>query len=123
MTATKRKTTDFDAHIGRRLRYLRVVRGLSQAELAEAADVSYQQVHKYEHGVNRMSAERLWRFAQLLGVPVSDFFDGIESPSKEQARQERVTLKFMQRIATLSHAHQVAVAAVIRVLSSDEEAE
>lgn len=65
-----------DVYVGSRLRTRRSLIGLSQEKLAEAAGVKFQQVQKYETGKNRISASRLYEFAQALGVSISYFFDG-----------------------------------------------
>ena len=67
-----------DAAIGRRLRTLRLQRGLSQTELGSLINVTFQQVQKYEKGTNRISAGRLQRVAEVLSVPVSFFFASME---------------------------------------------
>lgn len=64
-----------DQHVGSRLRKRRSLLGWSQERLAEAVDVTFQQVQKYEKGLNRISASRLFQFSQVLDVPVSYFFD------------------------------------------------
>jgi transcriptional regulator with XRE-family HTH domain len=66
---------DVDVHVGTRLRQRRVSLGLSQTRLGNAVGVTFQQVHKYEHGANTISSSTLFEFAKLLGVPVSHFFD------------------------------------------------
>jgi|HubBroStandDraft_3_1064219.scaffolds.fasta_scaffold00807_6 transcriptional regulator with XRE-family HTH domain len=66
---------DVDAHVGTRLRQRRVLLGLSQAGLGNAVGVTFQQIHKYEHGASTISASTLFEFAKLLNVPVSHFFD------------------------------------------------
>jgi transcriptional regulator with XRE-family HTH domain len=63
-----------DAEIGLRVRTLRLQRGLSQTELGGLISVTFQQVQKYEKGANRISAGRLQRIAEALGVPISFFF-------------------------------------------------
>jgi transcriptional regulator with XRE-family HTH domain len=63
-----------DVEIGRKIRTLRLERGLSQSRLAEGIGLSFQQLQKYESGANRVSAGRLQRVAQLLGVPVTVFY-------------------------------------------------
>jgi transcriptional regulator with XRE-family HTH domain len=63
-----------DIAVGARIRLLRKVRGLSQQALAEAAGVTFQQIQKYEHGSNRVSASMLARIAKTLGAPVADMF-------------------------------------------------
>lgn len=64
-----------DLHVGRRLRLLRRSRGLSQARLAEAIGVTFQQVQKYERGANRLSASKLYEAAAALGVAIEVFFE------------------------------------------------
>ncbi len=64
-----------DVHVGHRVRRCRTLLGMSQSALGEALELSWQQVQKYEHGVSRIGASRLWRLTQVLGVPVSFFFD------------------------------------------------
>ena len=64
-----------DIHVGQKLRERRMRMGLSQEKLAEATNVTFQQVQKYETAKNRISASRLYQFAVLLGVPVDYFFE------------------------------------------------
>lgn len=64
-----------DSHIGRRLRCGRLARGLSQAALAHRLGVSFQQIQKYEKGINRLSASTLYRIAAVLAMPVNFFFE------------------------------------------------
>ena len=71
-----------DVHVGGRVRLRRVHLGLSQAKLAAALGLTFQQIQKYERGVNRISASKLFELAQLLEVPVSFFFDGVEGGGK-----------------------------------------
>ena len=68
-----------DQHVGRRVRELRVQRGLSLAEVAASLGVSTQQVRKYEAGRNGIPAARLPALAGCLGVPLAWFFDGLET--------------------------------------------
>jgi transcriptional regulator with XRE-family HTH domain len=71
---TQRGGDPRDAEIGRRVRMLRLQRGLSQTELGTLINVTFQQVQKYEKGTNRISAGRLQRISEVLTVPVSFFF-------------------------------------------------
>ena len=66
---------DIDLMIAQRIRMRRLVVGLSQEKLAEALGLTFQQVQKYEKGVNRVSAGRLWLIAQRLNVPVTYFYE------------------------------------------------
>jgi transcriptional regulator with XRE-family HTH domain len=82
-----RKSPDHrDAFVGSRIRSQRLVRRMSQTELGRRVGVTFQQVQKYEKGRNRVSASRLQRISDVLGVPVAFFFgDGAESKSASAA--------------------------------------
>lgn len=66
-----------DIHVGEKLRLMRTLRGLSQTELANRVDLTFQQVQKYESGANRISASRLWEISEALDTPIGFFFDGL----------------------------------------------
>lgn len=66
-----------DAHVGGRICARRRLLQLSQKEMADALGITFQQVQKYEKGVNRIGAGRLYNIAQLLGVDVDYFFDDV----------------------------------------------
>jgi transcriptional regulator with XRE-family HTH domain len=74
MKRRTRRGDSVDNVVGARLREERVRAGWSQQQLAEVAQVSFQQVQKYENGANRVSAGRLAQFARALDVPVESFF-------------------------------------------------
>lgn len=63
-----------DRHVGNRVRMQRILLNMSQEKLGEALGITFQQVQKYEKGVNRISASRLQRISQILNVPPSFFF-------------------------------------------------
>ena len=74
----KHKTTSpspIDIHVGNRLRKRRRMVGISQEKLGEALGLTFQQIQKYEKGIN-MGASRLQQAADILGVPVPFFFEG-----------------------------------------------
>jgi transcriptional regulator with XRE-family HTH domain len=75
-----------DVEVGHRIRIERLARGLSQTALANQLGVTFQQVQKYEKGVNRVGAGRLTRIAEVLGVPVGTFFSGKEMLEEEQSK-------------------------------------
>jgi len=79
----KRRAGPEDVEIGRKIRALRLQRGLSQSGLAEGIGLTFQQVQKYEKGANRVSAGRLQRIADLLNVPVMFFFSGMSARTKK----------------------------------------
>jgi transcriptional regulator with XRE-family HTH domain len=71
-----RSTGKHDVELGKRIRLRRVEQHISQAELGDQVGVSFQQVQKYEKGVNRVGAARLQQIATALDVPVTFFYDG-----------------------------------------------
>lgn len=68
-----------DVHVGKRIRHRRWMNGTTQQQLAEAVGIKFQQIQKYETGMNRVSASRLWDIANVLSVDVSFFFEGLEA--------------------------------------------
>src|SRR6056297_1201071 len=67
-----------DVHVGKRIRHRRWMNGTTQQQLAEAVGIKFQQIQKYETGMNRVSASRLWDIASVLNVSISFFFEGID---------------------------------------------
>jgi transcriptional regulator with XRE-family HTH domain len=77
-----RRIGSMDIHVGRRVRAARIAHGVSQERLGNAVGVTFQQIQKYEKGVNRIGTGRLHDFARFLQVPVTYFFEGAgKSPS------------------------------------------
>jgi transcriptional regulator with XRE-family HTH domain len=72
----KRRPTPADIRFGHKMRARRIVLGMSQTELGAAVGVTFQQIQKYERGVNRVSASFLEELAATLRVPITYFFDG-----------------------------------------------
>jgi transcriptional regulator with XRE-family HTH domain len=78
---TKKRPDARDVEVGRRVRTYRLQKGLSQEKLAEQLGLTFQQVQKYEKGTNRIGAGRLQRIAEILAVPVIDFFEPTKGKS------------------------------------------
>lgn len=79
-TDKKKKTPKaVDIHVGTRIRIQRNVLGMSQDYLGKELGISFQQVQKYEKGTNRVGASRLQEISNILQVPASFFFEGIEN--------------------------------------------
>jgi transcriptional regulator with XRE-family HTH domain len=72
----KQRATEVDVHVGQRIRQRRTQLGLSQTNLGQALGVTFQQVQKYEKGVNRVGSSRLAQLAEVLQVPIESFFEG-----------------------------------------------
>lgn len=64
-----------DIHVGKRVRIRRRLLDMSQTDLGNAIDLTFQQIQKYERGANRISASVLFRLSEVLDVPISFFFD------------------------------------------------
>lgn len=77
-----------DVHVGKRVRHRRWLVGMTQQQLAEKVGIKFQQIQKYETGMNRVSASRLWDIAAALSVPVSFFFEGLSEDSRSDTQTE-----------------------------------
>jgi len=66
-----------DIHVGKRVRHRRWTVGMTQQQLAEKVGIKFQQIQKYETGMNRISASRLWDISEALDVPIAFFFEGM----------------------------------------------
>jgi transcriptional regulator with XRE-family HTH domain len=64
-----------DAHVGSRIRFRRIILGMTQEDLGAALGLTYQQMHKYERGINRVGASRLFEISRVLDVSVSYLFE------------------------------------------------
>lgn len=73
-----------DLHVGARIRLKRKMAGISQMQLADALDITFQQIQKYEAGANRISASKLHTAALVLKVSLAWFFDGLTTPEGER---------------------------------------
>jgi transcriptional regulator with XRE-family HTH domain len=74
------RASPVDGHVGIRIRLRRTLMGMSQERLGEALGLTFQQVQKYERGVNRVGASRLFDLSRVLDVPISFFFDDMPAP-------------------------------------------
>lgn len=72
-----------DVHVGKRIRQLRWLTGMTQQKLAEMVGIKFQQIQKYETGANRVSASRLWDIAAAMDNDVSFFFEGLREGEEE----------------------------------------
>src|SRR5262245_30235999 len=79
-----------DKHVGSRVRMRRLMLAMSQGKLGAALGITFQQVQKYEKGINRIGAGRSQQISQVLQVPVGFFFDGASDGSAPQKSEEGV---------------------------------
>ncbi len=121
MSRPLNRANDTDRHVGARIRERRVMLGLSQQQMADLIGVTYQQAHKYERGINRISAGRLYEIAQVLGVPVSYFFEGLEgSKNPEMSARQRMCLELARNFSSIpNEKHQEALSQLARALASE----
>jgi transcriptional regulator with XRE-family HTH domain len=115
----RNRVQDVDRHVGERVRERRIMLGLTQHQFAELIGVTFQQAHKYEKGVNRMAAGRLYKTAQVLGVDVGYFFDGIggDDPFRP-TQQQRLLLELARNFMAIPHLrHQEEIVSLVRALA------
>jgi transcriptional regulator with XRE-family HTH domain len=115
------RATAADRHVGSRIRERRVMLGLSQQQLAQMIGVTYQQAHKYERGLNRISAGRLFEIAQVLNVPISWFFEGLtpSTGATELTGRQRMCLELARNFAAIDNErHQEALSQMARALAA-----
>ncbi|SNB61352.1 Transcriptional regulator, contains XRE-family HTH domain [Arboricoccus pini] len=131
-TATRTQTgrgraIDADHLVSLRIRQRRIMLGLTQQHMAELIGVTYQQAHKYETGINRISAGRLYQIAQALGVEVNYFFEDLDASGgkrqpPEMMPQQRMLLELARNFANIpSRKHQEALCNMARVLADTVE--
>ena len=103
------------------MRERRIMLGLTQQQLADLIGVTYQQAHKYERGINRISAGRLYEIAQVLSVPIGYFFDGLEGQdSRAISPRERMCLELARNFAQIpNERHQEALSQLARALATE----
>ena len=89
-SARSEEDVQVDMHVGVKLRQARILKKLSQAKLGEVVGLTFQQIQKYENGSNRIGASRLWNLSQILELPVSYFFDELESGTRLTADDAEV---------------------------------
>jgi transcriptional regulator with XRE-family HTH domain len=121
MTKTVTRGSDVDRFVGGRIRERRVMLGLSQQQMANLIGVTYQQAHKYERGINRISAGRLYEIARVLRVPVSYFYEGLDGTSGEEDLSigQRMCLELARNFTQIpNERHREALSQLARVLAA-----
>ncbi|CAA7618552.1 conserved hypothetical protein [Candidatus Terasakiella magnetica] len=115
------RANDTDRYVGTRIRERRIMLGLSQQQMADLIGVTYQQAHKYERGINRISAGRLYEIAQVLGVPVGFFYEGLNTQrGGDLTARQRMCLELARNFTSISNEkHQEALSQMARALAAD----
>jgi transcriptional regulator with XRE-family HTH domain len=120
MTAQATKTARvIDRALALRIRQRRVMQGLTQHQMAERIGVTYQQAHKYEQGVNRISVSRLFDIAEVLSVHPAELLTGLEYEAGElrDMPAHRRLLQLAAAFAQLSAREQSAVLGMVRLMA------
>ncbi len=121
MSKPVNRGTDVDRFVGTRIRERRVMLGLSQQQMAALIGVTYQQAHKYERGINRISAGRLYEIARTLNVPVSYFYDGLDDAegTDDTSIRQRMCLELARNFTQIpNERHREALSQLARVLAA-----
>ncbi|WP_265516745.1 helix-turn-helix domain-containing protein [Nitratireductor luteus] len=98
----QKRPNDIDRTVGFRLMHRRKMLGKSQGDLADAAGISFQQVQKYEKGVNRISPSKLSVFADQLGITPSYFFKNTEADGLPLSENQKLNVALVQDAAELN---------------------
>ena len=105
------KPNPVDIQVGSRLRQRRASLGMTQQYLAAALNLSFQQIQKYERGINRISASRLYQFSQILNVSIGYFFEGAMQNGAEHTSRSAVddmTGAFQSGVPTMRETLELA---------------
>ena len=95
--------------------------GLSQQQMADMIGVTYQQAHKYERGINRISAGRLYEITRVLNVPITYFFEGLDINEDDETLnpRQRMCLELARNFAAIDNErHQEALSQMARALAA-----
>ncbi len=114
------RASSIDRHVGARIRDRRIMLGLSQQQMADMIGVTYQQAHKYERGINRISAGRLYEITRVLNVPITYFFEGLDAAEEDETMnpRQRMCLELARNFANISNQkHQEALSQLARALA------
>jgi len=112
--ADERAAKAIDSRLGQRVRARRLEIGMSQERLADLLGVTFQQVQKYERGVNRIAASRLFAIADALDMPVARFFEGLAGGRVSGVAEERRKDHIEDALATPEGAQLMSLFASIK---------
>lgn len=120
-TSAEARPEPVDVIVGGRIAARRRELGLSQSDLARALSITFQQVQKYERGVNRVSASKLWATARFLRLPVQDLFPQEEGAGTSAEVEAVATAdSILEAVATLPPGDQMLVLTLARRLQTEQ---
>ena len=112
---------NFNNHLGKRLRMRRLSLGLTQTKVAEAINVTFQQIQKYEKGTNGVSSARLLQISQFLKVSIAYFFEDYKEFNSDKTFSEDLNYSFLAKIFT--SLNKVEKDKILQVLRNTESLE
>lgn len=122
MKRSSESCESIERYVGQQIRKRRIELGLTQQQLAQMIGVTFQQAHKYEYGVNRISAGRLFELAGVLGVEIGYFFDEVSDENERTVldNRQRLCLEVSRNFANITNErHQQAVSQLCRILAAE----
>ena len=96
----KKQANPIDVQVGNRVRIRRMLIGMSQERLGDLLGLTFQQVQKYEKGVNRIGAGRLFEMSRILNVPVDFFYEGLNGTPGQPAAGEAEGASVMEFVSS-----------------------
>jgi len=114
----KKSASTVDVYVGQRIRQRRMMMGYSQEELGRNLDLTFQQIQKYEKGVNRVGAGRLFLIASILGVPVAYFFPeekGFAMPDQAMFVPTAGEIVLLQNLREMAKGKRNAIIALVNM--------
>tara|TARA_B100000989_G_scaffold99929_1_gene72925 strand:+ start:2306 stop:2674 length:369 start_codon:yes stop_codon:yes gene_type:complete len=116
---------NFNVHLGKKLRMRRLSLGLTQTKVAQAINVTFQQIQKYEKGTNGVSSNRLMQLSQFLKVPIIYFFEDfkefVDMGSANENNNEDLNYSFLSR--TFSSMSKVQKDKILQILNNTSKFE
>ena len=114
----------FNIHLGRKLRMRRLSLGLTQTKVAQAINVTFQQIQKYEKGTNGVSSKRLMQLSQFLKVPIIYFFEDykeFKDINTSEETNEDLNFSFLSR--TFSSLSKLQKERILQILNNTSKFE
>src|SRR5436305_11846343 len=96
----KKQANPIDVQVGNRVRIRRMLIGMSQERLGDLLGLTFQQVQKYEKGVNRIGAGRLFEVSRILNVPVDFFYEGLSGAADQSGMGENQSAPVMEFVSS-----------------------
>ena len=114
--------SDFNKHLGSKLRIRRLSLGLTQTKVAKAINVTFQQIQKYEKGTNGVSSMRLYQLSNYLKVPIVYFFEEFGENLSEFDREENLNYSFLLKLfSNLSYQKKEKLMQVLKITKVTEK--